>query len=79
VRRAYGATGLRTALAGGGVLVLSESDREQLPEDIRRRLVPLRSWSRLRSHLPVHSVLDAWLRADLRPVSEIAMLAVSAP
>jgi 4-amino-4-deoxy-L-arabinose transferase-like glycosyltransferase len=79
VRRAYGATGLRAALAGGGVLVLSESDREQLPEDIRRRLVPLQSWSRLRSHLPVHSVLDAWLRADLRPVSEIAMLAVSAP
>ena len=79
VRRAYGATGLRTALAGGGMLVLSESDREQLPEDIRRRLVPLQSWSRLRSHLPVRSVLDAWLRADLRPVSEIAMLAVSAP
>jgi 4-amino-4-deoxy-L-arabinose transferase-like glycosyltransferase len=79
VRRAYGEVGVRSALAGGGALVLSESDRQQLPEDVRRRLVPLQSWTRFRTQLPIRSVLDAWLRTDLRPVSEIAMLAISAP
>jgi 4-amino-4-deoxy-L-arabinose transferase-like glycosyltransferase len=79
VRRAYGSAGVRSALAGGGALVLSESDRQHLPEDIRRRLVPLQAWSRFRTQLPIRSVLDAWLRTDLRPLSEIAMLAISAP
>jgi 4-amino-4-deoxy-L-arabinose transferase-like glycosyltransferase len=79
VRRAYGSAGVRSALAGGGALVLSESDRQHLPEDVRRRLVPLQSWSRFRTQLPIRSVLDAWLRTDLQPLSEVAMLAVSAP
>jgi hypothetical protein len=79
VRRAYGSAGVRSALASGGALVLSESDRQHLPEDIRRRLIPLQSWSRFRTQLPIRSVLEAWLRTDLRPLSEVAMLAISAP
>jgi 4-amino-4-deoxy-L-arabinose transferase-like glycosyltransferase len=79
VHRAHGPEEIRAALASGGVLVLSGEEGAALPSDVRQRLVPLASWSRLRGRFPFRAVLDAWREADLRPVSEMAMFAVARP
>jgi hypothetical protein len=58
------------ALSGGGALILSDSQRDRLPAELRARLVELSRWQRIPGYLPGDRVWRSWRDRDASALYE---------
>jgi 4-amino-4-deoxy-L-arabinose transferase-like glycosyltransferase len=70
VRRAWNPGEAEAALSGGGALILSDSQRDRLPADLRARLVELFRWQRIPGYLPGDRVWRSWRARDASALYE---------
>ncbi len=79
VRRADGPEEVGAALESGGVVALSQSDFDALPEPVRGAARPTLSWPRVRRRLPPEALLGAWRAGDATALLEDLVLLEGAP